>query len=463
MLTERDRAVGHRLAGEWLEQYGESDPIVLARHFELGQEAARAGVFYLRAAEQALQGMDLDAALEHAERALASGLAHASQVLCLGVLSEVHSWRSEWERSAAYSAQVMRLAEQGSDPWIKGATARHTAAFRLGRQKDFMDTIAALMSVDPAPEVTSALVDSLYIAFLVTCLLGNFNAAERVLARVSSLVVRIGDRDPIARGWMLAGHAYWEAWVTGELCAALRHMEAACADFELAGDTRHAQYSQTSVGMIQWNLGRLAEAERVLRDPIGEADDHLVALTRSLYRTLVLIDRGDLDEARELAERRIEIARRKPQGPEVIREVEGRWLLGEIAYRTGDLDTADREITAAVAALPALTRKLATATLAAVRLERGRVDEAVALGRELLESVAAHGGAGHRAGRIRLVYAEALRASGDRAAANAMLGAARSELLAKAARITDAEVRQRFLDDLPEHRRTLALAAEWGV
>jgi hypothetical protein len=61
------------------------------------------------------------------------------------------------------------------------------------------------------------------------------------------------------------------------------------------------------------------------------------------------------------------------------------------------------------------------------------------------------------------VYAEALHASGDCESAHAMLAVARDELLTKAGWITDAEVRRHFLDDLPEHRRTLELAAAWGV
>ncbi len=42
MLTEEDRKLGHRLAGEWLEQHGETDPMVLAGHFERGGAKARA-------------------------------------------------------------------------------------------------------------------------------------------------------------------------------------------------------------------------------------------------------------------------------------------------------------------------------------------------------------------------------------------------------------------------------------
>src|SRR5262249_19336604 len=54
MLTEADRALGHRLAGEWLERMGESEAHLLAEHFERGDDAVRAAGWYRRAAEQAL-------------------------------------------------------------------------------------------------------------------------------------------------------------------------------------------------------------------------------------------------------------------------------------------------------------------------------------------------------------------------------------------------------------------------
>jgi hypothetical protein len=42
MLTEIDRRLGHRLAGDWLERAGEDAGLVLARHFDLGGDAPRA-------------------------------------------------------------------------------------------------------------------------------------------------------------------------------------------------------------------------------------------------------------------------------------------------------------------------------------------------------------------------------------------------------------------------------------
>jgi len=62
MLTEQDSSLAHRLAGAWLEQTGEADQAVLAEHFDKGAAPERALGFFRRAAEQALEGNDLDRA-----------------------------------------------------------------------------------------------------------------------------------------------------------------------------------------------------------------------------------------------------------------------------------------------------------------------------------------------------------------------------------------------------------------
>src|SRR5205814_8851435 len=75
MLTAQDLALGHALAGAWLERRGETEAAVLAEHFERGRERARAATWYRRAAEQALAGNDIDAAIARAERGVACGAA----------------------------------------------------------------------------------------------------------------------------------------------------------------------------------------------------------------------------------------------------------------------------------------------------------------------------------------------------------------------------------------------------
>jgi predicted ATPase len=70
-LTGDDKRLGHRLAARWLDQSGETDPMMLAGHFERGGDGARAAGHYLRAAEQAFQVFDLDATMARAALGLA--------------------------------------------------------------------------------------------------------------------------------------------------------------------------------------------------------------------------------------------------------------------------------------------------------------------------------------------------------------------------------------------------------
>ncbi|WP_437516524.1 hypothetical protein [Sorangium sp. So ce1099] len=86
MLTDADRALGHRLAGEWLERHGEGDALVLAEHFERGGERPRAAGHYRAAARQAHHGSDLRAAITHAERGLSCDTTGAHRLALLELL-----------------------------------------------------------------------------------------------------------------------------------------------------------------------------------------------------------------------------------------------------------------------------------------------------------------------------------------------------------------------------------------
>jgi hypothetical protein len=459
MLTEDDLRRGHLRAGEWLEQRGEADAAVLARHFELGGERARGGALCLRAAGQALHRGDLDAAEALAERALASGITGALRLECLGVLCETHSFRFGWEEAAAYAAEVIRTAEPGRSIWLRAAAAQLTAEYRLGHPEACTMAFSTLMSVPPAPEAASTAVQSFALGVLIACLLAELTIAEALLRRVDGLAA-VCDSDPVARAMMRAAHVYWEACGTGDMWAALDHVDAALESFEAAGELRQSRYLRAVAGMIRWRLGMLAEAEAVLRAPAGDPDS-VAALLQEFYLALVLLDRGKLDEVREIATRRIARARSRPGGLDAMRDAEGRWMLGEITRKTGDLAAAEREMAAAVETLRVhpFVWQLAAPALVAVRLDLGRVAEALALERELMRVMAARPPGGWTL-PVRLMYAECLHASGEGEAARALLAAACDDLRAMAARIGDPEVRHRFLTEVREHARLLALAAD---
>ena len=64
---------------------------------------------------------------------------------------------------------------------------------------------------------------------------------------------------------------------------------------------------------------------------------------------------------------------------------------------------------------------------------------------------------------IGLVHAETLFAAGQDARASAALAAARERLLDRAARVDDPELRDSFLQRIPENARILQLADAWKV
>ncbi len=125
MLTPGDRALGHRLAAAWLEQQGEPDAMVLAQHFEIGQDALRAGELYREAAEQALRVANFDAAVRRAKQALAHAEKEpaADRLACLDVLCEAHVWRGDSADVAACVDAILPLAPRGIRAVAAGAGA----------------------------------------------------------------------------------------------------------------------------------------------------------------------------------------------------------------------------------------------------------------------------------------------------------------------------------------------------
>ncbi|MEJ7731934.1 MAG: protein kinase [Polyangiaceae bacterium] len=106
MLTPADRALGHRLAGEWLEQRGERDPVVLAQHFEHGGEGARAASRWLEAGVEAFEAGDLQAAVARVQRGVPAAPGASCMACCAwsrprraaGWAISPAPWRLPWRR-----------------------------------------------------------------------------------------------------------------------------------------------------------------------------------------------------------------------------------------------------------------------------------------------------------------------------------------------------------------------------
>jgi tetratricopeptide (TPR) repeat protein len=464
MLTEEDRKLGHRLAGEWLEQRGEADPMVLAEHFERGGEDLRAGGFYLRAAEQSIRAGDSTVAIARAHLGLACGVPDDVRSTLLGLLCEAHNWYFQTASAALpYAEELLRLSPRGSTPWAQAAFAKMWAMIQMGRIEEFMATLRLVQETDPSSEAAGPLSLAVGAGAYVLDLLGRVREADAVMERLAEIARAVGDRQPLTLVYWHGFRSVRDAYAKEDPFFAL-----ACADTALSL-TRTINLRRLNItaqlyrGMNQWFLGAFALAEQVFAG-VAMTDEELGlgTSTRRFGLAWMLADKGALEEARLPAVALIEYGQAQ-QLP--LDEGRGRWVLGEVLRRAGDLSRAEAEIQAALALLAVvapLDQPGVLATLSALRLAQGRAPEALGAAEEALSRYQAIGACGlFRGAFIRLIHAEALHAAGHEERARGAILAAREHLLAIAAKIGDPAYRASFLENVPENARTLSLPGAW--
>ncbi|MFO0758449.1 MAG: AAA family ATPase [Byssovorax sp.] len=498
-LTEADRRLGHRLAARWLEQAGERDAALLAEHFERGGEPERAVVSYRRAAEQALEGNDFQAAVARAER----GAAHAAGEV-LGALrllqAEAHKWMGSAASAELCAIEAMGRFPVGSALWYVAAAEAASMRLRLGRHDDLAALAeevrsrglsrhdlgaagspgpesrlpesrlpesrlpgsgprAPMPSSLPPPPTMGAAVSA--IARLAGSLLhdGQHALAEALIAELNRVAAPIAERDYAAAARLYALHAS-RALCYGDPAAALQHTELSIPSFAFTGDRRNACLGRVNAAHAILQLGDHERAERALRSALADADKmglHNVSALAKQNLGPALGRRGALDEARALLTAAIKAFQAQENRRQ---EGRSRAYLAQILARGGDLDAAEVEARAAVARLAPIPplRAFALGVLAEVRLARRYPEEALAVAREGMELLLSLPGLEEGESLLRLVYAEALSATGNEPAAEDALDVARRRVLGRAARILDPGWRASFCENVPENARTLALA-----
>ncbi len=308
MLTDRDRKVAHLLAAEWLEARGEREALVLAEHLERSGERQRAIVWYLWAAEQALEGNDLASVLVRAERGIECG----AQGVVLGELYLLKAEATGWAGDPSHrdlAEKALGLLPPGSAAWARAA-AELAVACRGAADRERLRATAEAMASIVVEHIS--LGHAWGIARTVVELLGAGETAlaERLLPWITSAADRADEADgPTLRAmveWLRAATAL-HAGSPAPLCDVAADI---ATTFEAAGHVRysalvalHAAVASASVGdwvaALSWSeraadLSRrlglrshehrasevATEARRVLeRVRVGDADVRLTALT----------------------------------------------------------------------------------------------------------------------------------------------------------------------------------------
>ena len=255
-----------------------------------------------------------------------------------------------------------------------------------------------------------------------------------------------------------------KALAVGDLYLYLKHTEAAAVAFESAGDLRSACLQRNNAGYARAMLGAYPEAEAALRPVLASAERmglKSVAAVARQYLGLTLAYRGALHEARAMQEQAVEgtIA-----AGETLMVAWSRVYLAELLALGRNFEAAEQAARHALADLGnrvTEVRMYALAVLAQAMTSTKRVEEAVARSGEALELLGKLGSFSGEA-VVLLARAEALHAAGNHEGARAAIRDSRDRLLARAKKISDASLRQSFLENVSVNARTLRLAAEWA-
>jgi serine/threonine protein kinase/tetratricopeptide (TPR) repeat protein len=469
MLTDQDRELGHRLAGAWLDGAGDSDAIVLAEHFDRGGEPARAVGLYRRAAEQALEGHDLGAALARASRGLLLGAAAGVAAEVTGALhvteAAAHLWRGEFDATEQSATRAMSLLPSGSALWFRAATwAIVSESGRLMRLDKLEGWIASAAEARPAEDARGTRIVCLSRGAVALVAAGQRERAAALLADIEALVLAETGLDPAILADVHRSRAF-HALYAGDLVGALEHFEMTIAAAEQANDARTACLIRCNLGFVYKQLGAFERAEQALRLSLSSAErmglrNVCAAATHNLG--MVLAFRGQLEEAALVEGRAVESYQTLGD-----KRLEGgsRCYLSAIALLAGDLELAEEEARKAVELLVISppTRVAALAALARALLARGKLESADHAARDAVELLDTLLQVEEGEAAARLARAETLWANGEREAAVVALKAARARVLARAGAIQRPELRQSYLGRVPENARLLELVREWRL
>jgi DNA-binding winged helix-turn-helix (wHTH) protein/tetratricopeptide (TPR) repeat protein len=463
-LTGGDRVLGHRLAGEWLEGRGESDAMVLAEHFDRGADRDRAAVWFARAAEQALQGDELDAAITRAERAIVCGAAGDTLSDASRIQAQARYWRGELAASVTSALRAIEHAGEGTAHWF------HAIRELIGPvgEQDRVDEIAfwGKKAYDVVPSSQAAA--EAQVACLAWCggalsQAGQAALGAALLERAETTLATLPKRDAwVARR---VHHAKGIQFAqTGDLMKAIEELGLGLEASEHAGDAQAACAIRGELALTWAEMGDYQRAEMLLQQTIADAKQRsLVTVETFTLPDLgyVLTNLGRLHEAREALDEALRLA--KDQGSTWGVALSSLFL-STLGFVSGDFVAAEidaRRAAENIVTVPA-PRAAALAALARALLAQGRNEEALEIAREAIALLDALGSSKYCEALVRLMSAETKMASGDQAGARGAIRAARDRLLERAERIADVNMRESFLDRVPDNVRTLELAREWS-
>jgi tetratricopeptide (TPR) repeat protein len=455
MLTEEERRLDHRLAGQLLEPRG--DPSLVAEHFEHAGDRAESIAKHDQAATVALARSDCAGALRHVRRAIECG-AHGAELSHLqGVAAEAHNRRGAHTEAALASLAAMAGLAEGSAEFHHALTEHIVASARTGNVDRVLEMARRVLGLPSLAETAG--LRAIALARAASSLLFSKHRAEglRIVTEVEALLAAHPQDDllVVALARELRGH---RARALGDLASPRALFEGAADAHELLGSERNAASCRVAAASSACKVGQWERAESLLRSALLTAERlGIDALATAAHSNLglALLGQARVDEAIVFERRAIDAC---VLAADARLEGGSRVVLARLLLGAGQPQAAAEEAMRAVDALSVdpLAQAVARAVLARTKVALGDADGALDTARKAMEAVRVDGMLADGEVLIRLAHADALAAKGDTMGAREAVTAASAKLLERAAHIDDEELRKTFLERVPEHTEVLA-------
>ena len=458
-LTEHDRTRAHLSAGEWLEREGESEPLVLAEHFQRGGAAAEAVTWYVRAAKQALEAGDVETVIERVGRASDCG-AEGEQFGALKLLeAEARNWRSQSQLAQVCSRLAIAHLPQGSGEWAHAIHQQVWASAMVGELDDVDPLVEALI----ARAKDNA--DPWYVTAMANCAPALAVVGRRTQARAIEVCIAArmdpGATNPATLAIIARLHSFL-AYMDNELDRACDLMLEAASHWRSIGNDRCALMDMGNAGATQLSLGEYEHAAETLSKAVTAAEkanlDYLV-ITNKANWARALAYMGQTQAARTLCQDSL------GTDPASRHEIFVRTYMAQILLLDGCAADALGHIERALAFVDTQVelKPMVLGVHAQTLLAMDQPHRALAATEQGLAIFDELGAIECGEGMLRLSHAEALSAIGECERARQAVALAEVRLQQRAASIRDPERRQGFFERVPEHARTMQLAKRWSA
>jgi tetratricopeptide (TPR) repeat protein len=467
LVPESHRPTAHRLAGVWLEQQGEPDVLMLATHYQLGQQLERAVACYTQAAEQHFEQHDLQGTLRCVEGALTCGVKGEAQIQLRALQAVVLFWMDQMPRAVELGGAVLNALKAGSPLWCRLMGGLVTGYLFGGQQEQAARASELLLRTSPAPEALAAYTEALAVLGSAAVLTGSRQQAESSLGRIVEVGSEVMEHDVLVRGWMSLVKEQLFCYYEATPWQVYTRAEQASRDLSAVGLALNANMIQARTGFALAALGDVPSAVETLRKVLAEARRKEEQIGMSQARQClceVLLNSSERAHQQEGYVLALEWL--ACDEPDTFRRSAVRAMLAKALVGRGELREAETHARQACELLMPLlvpSRVRARTVLSIVLLAQGHATEArqvAVLGVRDLEQMRSQG---VFAVAMHLALAEACFAEGDTEAGEAALRNALRCVQARASDIPEPAARERFLMQVPENARTLELARQrWG-